>query len=152
VINTTQEGVVAILCYIASKRVNMDKSKLLNTILRFLDNKPFIEEVIYETSNQYKCGAYVVFTENDYKVIDGDGLKNGLYRILYGDKFIPPYNPNALSVTLPYWDMDYQEFYDIIEELMKNIIDELDRQKYFTKETSHTPQWILDIEKHGLTF
>ncbi len=130
----------------------MDRNKLLDTILRFLDNKSFIDEAIYETSNQYKCGAYVVFTENDYKVIDGDGLKNALYRVLCGDKFIPPYIPDALCVSLPYWDIDYQDFNDIMDELIQSIIDELDRQKYFTKETSRTPQWILDIEKHGLMF
>jgi hypothetical protein len=116
----------------------MDINKLLDTILKFLDNKPFIEEAIYESSNQYNFGTFVVFTENTYRVIYGDGKKNALYRIFYGDKFIPPYNPDALCVSLPYWDMDYQEFYDIIKELMEGILNELDRQKYFNKETSLT--------------
>lgn len=131
------QGFGAILCYIATKRFILNKNKLLNTILRFLDNKPFIEEVIYESSNQYRFGALVVFTEKTYRVI-------------YGDKLKLLYNPeNALCVSLPYWDWDYQEFYDIIQDLMEEIINELDRQKYFIKETSPIPQWILDIYKHG---
>jgi hypothetical protein len=116
---------------------NMNRNKLLDTILRFLDNKPFIDDVIYKASNQYKFGAVVVFTEKTYRVI-------------YGDKLKLLYNPdNALCVSLPYWDWDYQEFYDIIQELMEKIIDELDRQKYFTKVPLYTPQWILDIYQHG---
>lgn len=105
----------------------MDKEKLFSTILRFLDDRTFIDETIEEST--YRSQGVFVFTENSYRVIYGNdpNYKPSYYGV--EPKFL--YNPDdVLCVEIPYWDYDYDDSCSIVDKIVEDIINQLDIDKH----------------------